>query len=118
MPFFKRTKILGTACELGLSLISLALSQCMSHLGLNTNIYLLYCKIIECVLNIQCHYNKINQSINQSAYNRRNYDGIKWKPGTVDIVINHWLNHLEHPDNVVTCSQTSCTCTGGSTTQS
>ena len=29
-------------------------------------VYLLYCKIIECVLNIQCHYNKINQSINQS----------------------------------------------------
>ena len=28
-------------------------------------VYLLYCKIIECVLNIQCHYNKINQSINQ-----------------------------------------------------
>ena len=37
MPFFKRTKILGTACEFGLSLISLALSECMSHLGLNTN---------------------------------------------------------------------------------
>ena len=36
--FFKRTKILGTACEFGLSLISLALSECMSHLGLNTNI--------------------------------------------------------------------------------
>ena len=28
-------------------------------------VYLLYCKIIECVLNIQCHYNKINQSINR-----------------------------------------------------
>ena len=38
MPFFKRTKILGTACEFRLSLISLALSECMSHLGLNTNI--------------------------------------------------------------------------------
>ena len=25
-------------------------------------VYLLYCKIIECVLNIQCHYNKINKS--------------------------------------------------------
>ena len=37
VPFFKRTKILGTACEFGLSLISLALSECMSHLGLNTN---------------------------------------------------------------------------------
>ena len=36
--FLKRTKILGTACEFGLSLISLALSECMSHLGLNTNI--------------------------------------------------------------------------------
>ena len=35
---FKRTKILGTACEFGLSLISLALSECMSHLGLNTSI--------------------------------------------------------------------------------
>ena len=34
----KKTKILGTACEFRLSLISLALSQCMSHLGLNTNI--------------------------------------------------------------------------------
>ena len=41
MPFFKRTKILGTACEFGLSLISLALCECMSHLGLNTNIYIL-----------------------------------------------------------------------------
>ena len=41
MPFFKRTKILGTACEFGLSLISLALSECMSHLGLNTNIKLI-----------------------------------------------------------------------------
>ena len=38
VSFFKRTKILGTACEFGLSLISMALSQCMSHLGLNTNI--------------------------------------------------------------------------------
>ena len=37
VPFFKRTKILGTACEFGLSLIFLALSECMSHLGLNTN---------------------------------------------------------------------------------
>ena len=37
VPFFKRTKILGTACEFGLSLISLALSECMSHVGLNTN---------------------------------------------------------------------------------
>ena len=36
--FWKRTKILGTACEFGLSLISLALSECMSHLGLSTNI--------------------------------------------------------------------------------
>ena len=35
------------------------------------------------------------------SYNRENYDGIKWKPETADIVINHWLNHLEHPDNVV-----------------
>ena len=35
--FVKRTKILGTAYEFGLSLISLALSECMSHLGLNTN---------------------------------------------------------------------------------
>ena len=50
------------------------------------------------------------------AYSRKNYDGIKWKPGTANIVINHWLNHLEHPDNVATCSRTSCTCTGGSTT--
>ena len=40
------------------------------------------------------------------AYNQRNYDGIKWKPGTANIVINHWLNHLEHPDNVATCSRT------------
>ena len=32
------TRILKTACEVGLSLISLVLSQCMSHLGLNTNI--------------------------------------------------------------------------------
>ena len=38
VSFFKRIKILGTACEFGLSLISLALSQCLSHLGLNTNI--------------------------------------------------------------------------------
>ena len=38
VPFFKRTKILGTAFEFGLSLIYLALSECMSHLGLNTNI--------------------------------------------------------------------------------
>ena len=52
------------------------------------------------------------------AYNRRNYDGIKWKFGTANIVINHWLNHLQHPDNVATCSRTLCTCTGGSTTQS
>ena len=52
------------------------------------------------------------------TYSRKNYDGIKWKAGTADIVINHWLNHLEHPDNVATCSRTSCTCTGGSTTQS
>ena len=52
------------------------------------------------------------------AYNRRNYDGIKWKPGTANIVINHWLNHLEHPDNVATCSRILCRCTGGSTTQS
>ena len=52
------------------------------------------------------------------TYSRKNYDGIKWKAGTADIVINHWLNHLEHPDNVATCSRTSCTCTGGLTTQS
>ena len=38
VSFFKRTKILRTACEFGLSLISLALSQRTSHLGLNTNI--------------------------------------------------------------------------------
>ena len=44
------------------------------------------------------------------AYSRKNYDGIKWKPGTANIVINHWLNHLQHPDNVATCSRTSCTC--------
>ena len=49
------------------------------------------------------------------AYNRKNYYGIKWKPGTTDIVINRWLNHLEHPDNVASC-RISCTCTGGSTT--
>ena len=36
---FLWTRILGTAYEFGLSLISLALSQCMSHLGLNTNIF-------------------------------------------------------------------------------
>ena len=53
-----------------------------------------------------------------TAYSRKNYDGIKWKSGTANIVINHWLNHLQHPDNVATCSRTSCTCTGGSTTQS
>ena len=51
------------------------------------------------------------------AYNRKNYDGIKWKPGTADIVINHWLNHLKYPHNVATCL-ISCMCTGGSTTQS
>ena len=34
---FLWTRILGAACEFGLSLISLALS--MSHLGLNTNIF-------------------------------------------------------------------------------
>ena len=43
VPLFKRTKILGTACEFGLSLISLALSECMSHLGLNTNIKFCQC---------------------------------------------------------------------------
>ena len=43
VPFFKRTKILGTACEFGLSLISLTLSECMSHLGLNTNIKFCQC---------------------------------------------------------------------------
>ena len=46
MPFFKRTKILGTACEFGLSLISLALSECMSHLGLNTNIKLSFGQLV------------------------------------------------------------------------
>ena len=35
-------------------------------------VYLLYCNIIECVLNIQCHYNKINQSINQVTPSYRN----------------------------------------------
>ena len=30
-------------------------------------IYLMYCKIIECVLDIQCHYTKINQSIKLTA---------------------------------------------------
>ena len=43
-----------------------------------------------------------------TAYSRKNYDGIKWKSGTANIVINHWLNHLQHPDNVATCSRTSC----------
>ena len=28
-------------------------------------VYLLYCILIECVLNIQCHYNK-NESVKQS----------------------------------------------------
>ena len=46
------------------------------------------------------------------AYNRKNYDGIKWKPGTANIVIHQWLNQLKHPDNVATCHRISCTCTG------
>ena len=28
------------------------------------------------------------------AYKRKKHDGIKWKPETADIMINHWLNHL------------------------
>ena len=37
------------------------------------------------------------------AYNRKNYGGIKWEPRTADIVINHWLNHLNHPDSRFMC---------------
>ena len=50
VSFFKRTKILGTACEFGLSLISLALSQCISHLGLNTNIKKRAFSMFSCVV--------------------------------------------------------------------
>ena len=85
--------------------------------------YLKFKKVNDAIESLPYHHNivpTLPQWVDFSslaiAYNRRNYDGIKWKPGTANIVINHWLNHLEHPDNAATCSRTSCTCTGGSTT--
>ena len=53
-------------------------------------VYLLYCKIIECVLNIQCYYNKINKSINQSISITTMGDYLNGKQGQRD-----WLIYLD-----------------------
>ena len=73
------------------------------------------CKIL-CIQDLPYHYNilpKLPQWVDFSskaiAHNRKNYDCIEWKPETADIVINHWLNHLEHPDTEAFC-RTTCTC--------
>ena len=52
------------------------------------------------------------------TYNGMNYDGIKWTPGTADIVINHWLNHLNHSDSLASYPiRCGCKNSGDITTQ-